>query len=289
MRCKIEIGGGLFDNVSLDNRVGFIEDTHRYILLDDPDFVFNSVTTLIKDYKETFDAETMANRVVNKIDSKYYGRDPKEVAEEWNALGKSTADEGTRLHAYGEDLLNKKECIIVPDLPKAKWVPKIVDKLFRDGYELAKTELLVYSDVLKLAGQSDIILKKKILDKYSYMIYDWKFLGKPLQKKSYYNPRFGGFKKMKGPFKHLMDCNWIHYSVQLAIYQTLTGDPVSIQEKVLVAVYDTHYELIPAYPMRVFWDDNLKLQAVYELWNGKFYDSRTDSMYNVWPSDIVGR
>jgi len=58
---------------------------------------------------------------------------------------------------------------------------------------------------------------------------------------------------------------------------------------VLIIVYDDRYELVPCYPMRVFWDTENNLQAVYEMFNGKFYDSRTDSIIRTWPKDIVGR
>jgi len=93
---------------------------------------------------------------------------------------------------------------------------------------------------------------------------------------------------MTGIFKHLMDCNWIHYSIQLAIYQTLTGDPQRIREKVLVCVYDEWWEYVPTYPMRVFWDSNNNMQAVYETRKG-VYDSRTDKLGRKWPDDIKGR
>jgi hypothetical protein len=94
---------------------------------------------------------------------------------------------------------------------------------------------------------------------------------------------------MHEPFHHLKDCNWIHYSIQLAIYQTLTGAPEKIREKVLIVVNDDGYNLIPAYPMRVFWDADLKLQCVYEIYNGKYYDSRDNKLHKTWPSDIRSR
>jgi hypothetical protein len=120
------------------------------------------------------------------------------------------------------------------------------------------------------------------------MIYDFKFLKDPIKKKSIYNTRTRKFNKMLGPFKYLDDCNWIHYSIQLAIYQTLTGDPKKIKEKVLVVVTKDGYEFVPCYPMRVFWDHDNKLQAIYEVWNGKWYDSRTNRLYKNKPTDIEG-
>jgi hypothetical protein len=289
MRDKIRIGELEVDNISLDKKVAFLEIGHKYLKIDDPSKVFTSVTTLLKEFKEPFDPLAVSKLVTEKVTSKYYGKDPWEVADAWSAYGKLKSGEGTLLHAYGEDLWNNVHVEIPPDLPKAQWVPQIIAHLKEDGYELATTELLVYSDELALAGQSDMILKKKVDGVYQYMVFDWKFLSKPLEKKSFYNPKARRFKKMSGPFKHLMDCSWIHYSIQLAMYQTLTGDPFKIKEKVQVIVYDTGYELVPSYPMRVFWDENLNLQAVYEIYTGEFYDSRIDKIIKNWPADIKGR
>ena len=280
-----------YDNVSVDGKVVFFEKDHVYKLLADDDFEFTSVTTIIKKYYEEFDDTGISELVSKKKTSVYYGLDPKDIREMWRKKAEKASNEGTILHAYGEDLLNGKD-VKPPLLTKARLVPLAVKEMYEDlGYELAKTELLVYSELLNLAGQADIILKKKWGDDedYSYAVYDWKFLSKRIEKKSYYNPYTRNYKKMFGPFKHLMDCNWIHYSIQLAIYQTMTGDPVRIKEKVLVVVHDDKFEFVPCYPMRVFWDENKNLQAVYEIYNGKVYDSRIDKLLNTWPKDIKGR
>lgn len=280
-----------YDNESVDGRVVFIENGHEYILLDNEELKFTSVTTKLKKYHEKFDAKKISETVSNKTGSIYYGLDPSDIREQWMAKGAKAAKEGTKLHSYGEDLLNRKRTDI-PKLIKAKWVPKAVKSIYEDhGFELAKTELLVYSELLQIAGQSDILLKKKWGDEenYSYAIYDWKFLSKPLEKKSYYNPYTKSYRKMLYPFHHLLDCNWIHYSIQLAIYQTMTGDPGKIREKVLIIVNDDGYEFVPCHPMRVFWDTDQNLQAVYEIFNGKYYDSRVDKILDTWPDDITGR
>lgn len=287
MRERVEVNGRVLDNISVDSRVGFIEDTHTYIMLDNEEFKFNSVTTLIKEFEEEeFISEDVAKKVVGNKNSVYFGRDYIDVMEEWAEASRM----GTRLHEYGEKLLNGETDAVAPNSPKAKWVPILIQDIKSRGYELARTELLVYSEELQLAGQSDIILKKKRPDseQYDFMIYDFKFLKEPLKKKSYYNPIQRRYKCMTGPFRYLHDCNWIHYSIQLAIYQTLTGDPGRVTEKVLVVVTEDGYEFHPCYPMRVFWDENLQLQAVYETWDGMYYDSRMDCKYKQKPKDIVG-
>jgi len=274
-----------YDNVSVDGEVGFLEKDHIYEKISSKKRFSKSVTGLIGSYHEEFIQDEVAEKVSKIKTSKYYDLKVEDILASW----KRKADEGTELHAYGENLLNSKE-VVAPDLPKAKWVPEIVDKLLKD-YDLAKTELLVYSDDLDLAGQSDILLKRLWPgdEKPLYSIYDWKFLSKELEMSSYYNPYTRKYKMMLEPFHHLKDCNWIHYSIQLAIYQTLTGAPTMIREKVLVIVNDDEYKLVPAYPMRIFWDAEEKLQAVYEIYNGKIYDSREDKLLASWPKDIKGR
>ena len=280
-----------YDNQSIDGKVVFYEEGHKYKMLEDDDFEFNSVTTLIKQYYEEFDSVKFSELVSKKETSPYFGLDPAEIRKMWEKKAEKAAKEGTILHAYGEDLLNGKD-VKPPVLTKARWVPKAIKDIYETlNYKLAKTELLVYSELLHLAGQSDIILKKKWGEDedYSYAIYDWKFLSKEIERKSYYNPYTKTYKKMMKPFHHLLDCNWVHYSIQLAIYQTMSGDPARIKEKVLVIVYDTKYEFVPCYPMRVFWDADKQLQAIYEVYNGKIYDSRVDKLLDKWPTDIKGR
>lgn len=286
MRDIINVDGREFDNVSLDKEVGFIEDSHTYVMVKDPNFKFTSVTTYLKQFEsEEFISETQAKECNCNKNSKYYNMGVENILARW----KLASDIGTLLHNYGEKLLNGQPAE-APDDRRARYVPILINELWSKGYQLAITEILLYSEHLELAGQSDILLKKKIkgTENFSYMVYDFKFLSEPIKKKSFYNRKTRKFKQMLGPFKYLNDCNWIHYSIQLAMYQTLTGDPAMITEKVLIVVTDDGYEFVPCYPMRVFWDENDKLQAIYEVWNGKWYDSRVDSLLNTKPTDIVG-
>ena len=280
-----------YDNASLDGNVIFFEKNHKYKFIDDPDQEIISVTTYLKNFHEEFDTKRISKDASMKKGSIYFGMSTGDIQEMWRKKAYKGSSEGTMLHSYSEDIWNGK-VTSAPALTKAQWVPQAInDMRTKFGYELAKTELLVYSRVLQIAGQSDMILKKKWGndENYSYAIYDWKFLSKELEKKSFYNRSTRQYKKMFHPFHHLLDCNWIHYSIQLAIYQTLTGDPSMVKEKVLAIVYDDKYEFVPCYPMRIFWDTNNTLQAVYETFNGKYYDSRVDKILDRWPGDIAGR
>lgn len=284
------IDGVEYENFSVDDAVGFIEESHKYIYFEDPELVFTSVTTVLKEYEDEFDAVAISKRCSkDKKKPEYYGRDPKEIVAEWEAKGKVASEMGTRLHNLGEDYLNGvKTPEDIPDSPKTKFVKPAVDKMLSNGYELALTELLVYDTDIKVCGQSDILLKKKYDGEWYYQIYDWKFLKEPIKKKSFYNRFKRTYKMMKGPFKHLQDCNWIHYSIQLSIYQTLSGDPGSVSEKVLVVITDEGTEFVQCYPMRVYWDTDGELQAIYQNWRGDWYISETDSFSKTKPEWISG-
>jgi hypothetical protein len=280
----------VYNNYSTDKLVAFIKEGHKYVHLNKPELKFTSVTTLIGTYTENKTSESIAKECCANPNSKYYGQDWVELAAAWTKYGTECADKGTELHDYGEQLFNGKFDTIPPDNPKAPHAMAAVKYLFSQGYKLATTEMLVYDDEIAIAGQSDIILKKRIpgtSNEWHYMVYDWKFLSKKLELKSYFNKKYG-FKMMSGPFCKLMDCNWIHYSIQLALYQTLTGAPEQVTEKVMIVVMEDGYKLVPAYPMRVFWDQNNELQCVHEIYNGRWWDSRMQQLYKRKPKDIIG-
>jgi ATP-dependent exoDNAse (exonuclease V) beta subunit len=123
--------------------------------------------------------------------------------------------EGTTLHGYGESLFNKWG-MQAPDLAKTRFVEDLHKEL-TSKYVLAKTELLVYSLELRMAGQVDLLMRNE--DSTEYHILDYKFIKEPLERKSYYNRFTRKYKMMSGPFSRLMDTNYSHYSIQLEIYR----------------------------------------------------------------------
>ena len=280
-----------YDNISADGKVGFTEHDHKYHLIGDPNFKFSSCTGLVKSVSDEIDFKKVANRVVGVKSSKYYGRNADELIKEWEANGAYYSNMGTLCHSLGERLFKGEDTTKIESLIKETeyanridHIKRAVNNLIKDGYSVVKTEALLYSVKLKLAGQSDLILKRTLPsgEEY-YCIYDWKFLTKKLDKKGKYDTGKKRYTKMKNKFKYLSDCNWMHYSVQLSIYQTLTGDPGSIKEKVLIVVTEDGYELVPCYPMRVYWDNNLTMQTVYPDYRGKWWVSEQNAFYNEMP------
>jgi hypothetical protein len=88
-----------------------------------------------------------------------------------------------------------------PDLAKTRFVEDLHKEL-TSKYVL-KTELLVYSLELRMAGQVDLLMRNE--DSTEYHILDYKFIKEPLERKSYYNRFTRKYKMMSGPFSRLMD------------------------------------------------------------------------------------
>ena len=76
--------------------------------------------------------------------------------------------------------------------------------------------LISYIDpdgILCIAGQSDLVVKNgnhiRILDHKT---------NKKLKQKSYFDPKKKKYQMMKYPLNNIMDCNFLHYTLQLSLY-----------------------------------------------------------------------
>ena len=251
-----------YDALSNDGVVGFIEDIHKYELVEDPEkYEFTSATTFIKKYTQVFDAEPIAKTYVQNHPE--YKGTWEELAAEWVEKGRIASEKGTLLHYYGEHLWQNLP-MDKPDFVEAGMVEDFVAYMRREGYEMEQVERLVYDITTKkpLSGLIDMLLYK--LDpetgEKKYYIYDYKFVGKPLVKYSFYDKK-KGYTFMKGPFSMLHDCNFYKYSIQQALYEFMT--PEKIEEKVLVQFTPTSWKLIPCHDIK--FKRNEKNQVVVEV------------------------
>lgn len=291
-RPKLYCKGHECQNLSPNKKVLFIEEGHKYYHEDDivdgklvpfeeSAHTFSSPTGLIKDWHAEFDTIPQAKKYVkrHKLPITY-----EQLIYGWEFLADYASEQGTILHAYGESLFNGWD-MPKPDLKKADDVEEIYRSLTAK-YKLAKTELLVYSTSLQLAGQVDLLMKNH--DSSEYYILDWKFLKEPLEMKSYFNRWTRKFNMMFGPFGRLMDCNHIHYSIQMEIYRYLMGAlGKKVKKKQLMVVTPTGYSLVDGYPMKIWVDTGGFIQAKYRIWNGSLYDSSKDMDYMENPYRIV--
>lgn len=218
-----------------DDDITLLEPDHQYKLKDDPGFEFTSCTTFVKYFFTPFDKIGIANDLTTNK-PKYIHMTPQELVAEWN----KAAIEGTLVHEEIERFIKDG---VKPTHPKSevavKWIKEYLIEIGR--YEIF-SEVFVYSKELALAGTIDLLIYDKL--KGTYKIVDWK-TNKRIDTKSFDN-RTGH----QEATRNLMDCNFIHYSIQLSLYRyilenyyglTMNGSAISHLTESNVQFYPTVY------------------------------------------------
>lgn len=233
-----------------DAHISFFEADHRYEIKGVP--AKRSVTSLVGIPFSKFDAKASAARIARRlIVSEGNGkslmtlRNPRtpsdsqycKMAVETKAVTSAdlqhavrsvwerSTHEGTRLHRAIELHLNGES------IPDSYTAPEYRNHYLKDfqgyaqseGFECYRTEWVIYSDEVSLAGSVDCVMRKRVgtcpksgEPLYEYYIFDWK-RSKRIYFKSFGN---GGKRMGKGePFNTLVDCNYSKYSLQLNVYR----------------------------------------------------------------------
>ncbi|MCZ2397103.1 MAG: PD-(D/E)XK nuclease-like domain-containing protein [Chitinophagales bacterium] len=214
---------------SKDGRVAFCPNTHTYTL--DGERRLTGVTTLISQFVEPFDSFTQAVRYAEK-----YGLNAQEVMEEWDKKGKDSRDDGTLVHEILETFI-LKGIIINNGAKKSHGAIKFIKDLFLTKRLIpVEAEYIVYNDFY--ASMIDCIVKDKDGNHY---ILDWK-TNKEIKTSSFQG------KKMLEPLNDLYDCNYYHYSLQVAIYKELCKE-FTFKNCYIVHINETDYRFIKAKPI----------------------------------------
>ena len=198
--------------------IKFQEEGHSYTNIDESDdFQWISVTTLLGNFKEKFDAIEVSKRCSAKSkDARYRGVDPSDIRAMWDKESKRATDLGSYYHNQREsDMLQFKTItrdgielpIISPVMDgNIKFAPsqKIDNGLYPEHF--------VYLKSASVCGQADRV---EVVD-HRLDVYDYK-TNKEIKKRGY---EFwdGTRKMMLGPLKHLEDCEINHYALQLSTY-----------------------------------------------------------------------
>ena len=199
----------------IDQKISLEEPGHRYVLEEEPNFEFKSVTTVIGNYFEPFIKNDVANRLVT-TSPKYMGMDPSDLIANWDAA----RDYGTKVHNEIELYLNEgNKPDSIESFAAIEWLKQ---------YEMNSNikiypEVIVYSKQLKIAGSIDILLYDQSTEHYE--IIDWK-TSKSIDKTSY-----GGKMGIHPITSHLMDCKYVHYSIQLSFYRYLLEEYYGLKIK----------------------------------------------------------
>lgn len=190
-------------NELFKNDISLDQENHKYILESNPNFKFSSVTEFIHHFFEKFDQEKVARKLIN-THPKYSGKTVDEVIKEW---GKG-AERGTIVHNELEMFIKEK---IPPTHQMSVTGVQWVKEKQKNPHNTFYSEVIVYSKELGIAGTIDVLVYNSEQDMYHLV--DWK-TNKRIDKKS--------FRKKRGLLsssRHLEDCNFNHYSLQLTFYR----------------------------------------------------------------------
>jgi hypothetical protein len=195
----------------------FEDEGHKYSNVDESDdFQWISVTRLVEQFKEPFDAPKVAEKCAKGKNPKYKGKTAQEILDMWDKENKRATTLGSWYHDEREkDVLN---CNTITrdgiELP-------IISPLYNNKVKLAPDqtltqgiypELLVYLRSASVCGQADRI--EVVGDRID--VYDYK-TNKEIKMKGY--EFWDGSKKMMlGPVRHLEACEFNYYALQLSIY-----------------------------------------------------------------------
>lgn len=273
-----------------NGNIAFVEETHKYFDVTNPDAVFTSVTTMIHEYTQPFDKEfwsaykalekLLAKDVwsiekksllntkkfdkvlleLHDINENDFNKVQQTILDEWDEENRKSCERGTKIHADLENsFYNKKKDI---DISKFEICGKFVCDKGRTELDLENgiyPEYLI-SQVsedgkLRIAGQIDLLVKKgnKII------IADWK-TNRKIETKSFFNNKTKQSVKMKFPLNNLDDVNYWHYTLQLSTYAWMLqkyNPEFEIED--LVLVHFDHSDNMTVYHLPYLKEDVVKM------------------------------
>jgi ATP-dependent exoDNAse (exonuclease V) beta subunit len=192
----------------------FTAYNHKYTSQDDINWL--SVTSLLSNFKQPFDAETIASKVARSKKSKWYGMTPTEIKEAWKAEAKRATDLGTWYHNQREadicEIQNmKRHGVTVPIFKpiEVDGIKHSPEQKIKDG---VYPEHMVYLKSAGICGQSDLV---EVINGEVH-ITDYK-TNKEIKIEGFTNWE-GVTQKMSAPVAHLDDCHLNHYALQLSMY-----------------------------------------------------------------------
>ena len=218
-----------------DKYIQFFEEDHRYVITNDTENKYTSVTTWNHTHFPTFNANLIIKNMMKgknwKEGHKYWGLTAEEIKKQWSNNSASVSSAGTDLHFEIECFMNSK--VLLFDYTHYELIHqhKILikyDKRYSDlGIEWEyfinfvsdfpklkpyRTEWTVYDEDLKISGSIDMVYENP---DGTLSIYDWK-RSKEITRINNFNK----FAKNK-LICEMPDANFWHYALQLNTYKAI--------------------------------------------------------------------
>jgi ATP-dependent exoDNAse (exonuclease V) beta subunit len=192
----------------------FTPHDHKYRSEDGADW--SSVTSVISNFKQPFDADKIAEKSSRNRKSKWYGMTPEEIKHAWKAEANRATTLGTWYHNCRESDICSFET-----MERRGSMIKIFKPIEIDGIKHSPNQKLtdgvypehmVYLKSANICGQSDLV---EVVNGEVH-ITDYK-TNKEIKTEGYTNWE-GITQKMSAPVAHLDDCHLNHYALQLSLY-----------------------------------------------------------------------
>lgn len=277
--------------MKVDKRNGNVlynDEFHKY-WINGTDFSCISVTTLIHEFcqpfdedfwssykslekimgkefksvkKELLDTKVITDEILALVDKNEFDLERASILKEWEKKRTESCERGTKIHAeheYGHYGKN------TPEIKMLGLGGKFYCE--KDYYELDKDQA-VYPEYLisyvdgdfRLAGQIDLVIK----DGNDIYVCDYK-TNKKIDEKSYFNPKSRGHVSMLYPLNNLMDCNLVHYQMQLSIYAWMIQQvKPELNIKLLRIIHYDHDGNEATYDLEYLKDDVERLITYYK-------------------------
>lgn len=203
-----------------------------------------SVTRLIEEYTNEFNAQEIAEKVAIKEN-----KSVSEVLQEWQYKNKFACEKGSNCHEYAQSLWSKEQWIPTGIIRSGDFITAI-EKIkiqadnfyqdYQDRLEHLADEFVVGSPDYDICSAIDHLFISKLTG--GLVLVDYK-TNSDIHK----NERYA--KKMKVPLSHLKDFTLNHYYIQLSIYKYLVEKYTNLKIEEMFIVYFSenieNYEIIP--------------------------------------------
>lgn len=229
------------DKLKVFNDYKFFEEDHHYEYKGKR--VGISVTRLIEDYCNEFNAEEVAERVAIK-----QNKTIQQVLEEWQYKNKFACEKGSTCHEYAQSLWSGKEYRQLYFDDSEEYLEAVshiqVQALsfcedYQDRLEHLADEFVVGSEEYNIASAIDHLFINKLTG--GLVLVDYK-TNSDIHKSEKYA------KNMKVPLQHMKDFTLNHYYIQLSIYKYLLEKYTDLEVSEMFIVYFSenikNYEII---------------------------------------------
>ena len=175
-----------------------------------------SVTRLIEEYTNEFDAQAVAEKVAIRDN-----KSVQEVLDEWKYKNEFSKAKGHTCHEFAQSLWSKEKWNLEPFDNSKEYLQaiKIIKQQalnyyndYKDTYELIAIEYVVGSAECDCASAIDLLLRNKLTGGLALVDFKTNSYIKGYNEKAYKKP-------MKIPLQHLNDDAYNHYCIQLPIYK----------------------------------------------------------------------